>query len=147
MKKVLSVSLAILMLVLCTVTVFADEVKISTSADQEMYEIVYPADTKIPWEAQTQELGSVTATKMLISPGKTVVITVTSANEFRMTNSADAANTIAYTLSGTDAIAFLPGDYGKSFPVSANVAESEWRQAAAGEFSDILTFTAECVDA
>lgn len=147
MKKILSVGMAALMLVLCTVTAFAEEMKISTSADQEIYEIVYPADTKIPWEAQNQELGAVTATKMLISPEKTVVITVTSENEFKMINSTDAANTIAYTLSGTDAIAFLPGDYGKSFPVSANVAESEWRQAAAGEFSDILTFTAECVDA
>lgn len=147
MKKILSVGMAALMLVLCTVTAFAEEMKISTSADQEIYEIVYPADTKIPWEAQSQELGAVTATKMLISPEKTVVITVTSENEFKMINSTDAANTIAYTLSGTDAIAFLPGDYGKSFPVSANVAESEWRQAAAGEFSDILTFTAECVDA
>lgn len=147
MKKILSVGMAALMLVLCTVTAFAEEMKISTSADQEIYEIVYPADTKIPWEAQSQELGAVTATKMLISPEKTVVITVTSENEFKMINSTDAANTIAYTLSGTDAIAFLPGDYGKSFPVSANVTESEWRQAAAGEFSDILTFTAECVDA
>lgn len=147
MKKILSVGMAALMLVLCTVTAFAEEMKISTSADQEIYEIVYPADTKIPWEAQSQELGAVTATKMLISPEKTVVITVTSENEFKMINSTDAANTIAYTLSGTDAIAFLPGDYGKSFPVSANVAESEWRQSAAGEFSDILTFTAECVDA
>lgn len=147
MKKILSVGMAVLMLALCTVTAFAEERKISTHADQEMYEIVYPADTVIPWEAQSQELGSVTATKMLISPGKTVVITVTSENEFKMINSTDAANTIAYTLSGTDAIAFLPGEYGKSFPVSANVAESEWRQAVAGEFSDILTFTAECVEA
>lgn len=147
MKKILSVGMAVLMLALCTVTAFAKEMKISTHADQEMYEIVYPADTVIPWEAQSKELGLVTATKMLISPGKTVVITVTSENEFKMINSTDAANTIAYTLSGTDAIAFLPGEYGKSFPVSANVAESEWRQAAAGEFSDILTFTAECVEA
>lgn len=147
MKKILSVGMAVLMLALCTVTAFAEEMKISTHADQEMYEIVYPADTVIPWEAQSHELGAVTATKMLISPGKTVVITVTSENEFKMINSTDAANTIAYTLSGTDAIAFLPGEYGKSFPVSANVAESEWRQAVAGEFSDILTFTAECVDA
>lgn len=147
MKRLLSAGLAFLMLALCTVTVFASEMTISTSTDQDEYEITYPADTQIPWEASEQALGAVTATKMLLSPGKTVVISVASANEFKMVNRADTAKTIAYTLSGTDAIAFLPGDYGKSFPVSANVTESEWRQAAAGEFSDVLTFTAEYKDA
>lgn len=147
MKKLLSVGLAVVMLVLCTFCAFANQMTISTSTDKDEYEITYPADTQIPWEASEQALGAVTATKMLLSPGKTVVISVASENGYNLVNRADASKTIAYTLTGTDAIAFLPGDYGKSFPISANVEESEWRQAAAGEFADILTFTAEYKDA
>ncbi len=147
MKKILSVSLAVMMLSLCALGAFANQMTISTSTNNDEYEITYPADTQIPWEAAEQALGNVTATKMWLSPGKTVEISVVSQNGYNLVNRTDAAAKIAYTLTGTDAIAFFPGDFGKSFPISANVAESEWRQAAAGEFSDILTFTAEYKDA
>lgn len=147
MKKILSAGLAIVILALCTFSVFANQMTISTSTDKDEYEITYPADTQIPWEASEQALGAVTATKMLLSPGKTVAISVASQNGYNLVNRADAAEKIAYTLTGTDAIAFFPGDYGKSYPISANVEESEWRQAAAGEFTDVLTFTAEYKDA
>lgn len=147
MKKIFSVCLAVMLLSLCALGAFANQMTISTSTNEDAYELVYPADTQIPWEASEQEIGAITATKMLLSPGKTVEITVASANGYNLVNRADAAEKIAYTLTGADAIAFFPGDYGKSFPISANVAESEWRQAAAGEFSDILTFTAEYKDA
>lgn len=147
MKKILSVSLAVIILLLCAVTAFANSMTISTSTDEDVYELTYPADTQIPWEALEYALGEVKATKMLLSPGKTVEISVESQNGYNLVNLADASEKIAYTLTGTDAIAFFPGDYGKSYPVSANVAESEWRQAVAGEFNDVLTFTAEYNDA
>lgn len=147
MKKFISVGLVCVMLSLCTFCAFANSMTISTSTDTDAYEITYPADTQIPWEASEQALGAVTAIKMLLSPGKTVVISVASANGFKLVNGTDASKTIAYTLTGADEMAFFPGDYGKSFPISVNVVESEWRQAAAGEFTDILTFTAEYKDA
>lgn len=147
MKKIVSAGLACVILVLCMFCAFANQMTISTSTETDAYEITYPADTQIPWEASEHALGAVTATEMLLSPGKTVVISVASEHGFCLVNSADASKTIAYTLSGADAIAFFPGDYGKNFPISANVEESEWRQAAAGEFTDILTFTAEYKDA
>lgn len=143
MKKVLSVGLAVLMLVLCAIPAFADSMTISTSTEQDEWQLAYPADTQIPWEASEQALGAVTATKLWLSPGKTVTVSVASANDYRLVNKADAEKSIAYTLSGAEAIAFLPGEYGKSFPLSVAVAESEWRQAAAGEHTDVLTFTAE----
>lgn len=146
MKKIISVGLVCVMLSLCTFCAFADSMTISTSTDTDVYELTYPADTQIPWEAPEYALGEVKATKMLLSPGKTVEISVKSQNGYNLVNLADAAEKIAYTLTGTDAIAFFPGDYGKSFQISANVAESEWRQAVAGEFTDILTFTAEYKD-
>lgn len=143
MKKVLSVGLAVLMLVLCAIPAFADSMTISTSTEQDEWQLAYPADTQIPWEASEQALGAVTATKLWLSPGKTVTVSVASVNDYRLVNKTDAEKSIAYTLSGADAIAFLPGEYGKTFPLSAAVAESEWRQAAAGEHTDVLTFTAE----
>lgn len=143
MKKIISAGLAVLMLVLCMIPAFADSMTISTSTEQDEWQLTYPADTQIPWETSEQALGAVTATKMLLSPGKTVTVTVSSANNYRLVNKTDAKKSIAYTLSGADAIAFLPSEYGKSFPLSAVVAESEWRQAAAGEYTDVLTFTAE----
>lgn len=143
MKKVLSVGLAVLMLVLCAIPAFADSMTISTSTEQDEWQLAYPADTQIPWEASEQALGAVTATKLWLSPGKTVTVSVASVNDYRLVNKTDAEKSIAYTLSGADAIAFLPGEYGKTFPLSAVVAESEWRQAAAGEHTDVLTFTAE----
>lgn len=147
MKKVISAGLAVLMLALCMVPAFADSMTISTGTQQDEWQLSYPADTQIPWETAEQALGAVTATKLLLSPGKTVTVSVESANGYRLVNAADAKKSIAYTLSGADAIAFFPGEYGKSFPLSASVAESEWRQAAAGEHTDVLTFTAEYKDA
>lgn len=147
MKKVLSAGIAVLMLILCMIPAFADSMTISTGTQQDEWQLTFPADTQIPWETTEQALGAVTATKMLLSPGKTVTVSVESANGYRLVNTADAEKSIAYTLSGADTIAFFPGDYGKSFPLSASVAESEWYKAAAGAHTDVLTFTAEYKDA
>lgn len=44
-------------------------------------------------------------------------------------------------------MAFLPGDYMKSYDLSVNIAEAEWQKAASGEHTDVLTFTAEYTNA
>lgn len=147
MKKVLSAGIAVLMLILCMIPAFADSMTISTGTQQDEWQLTFPADTQIPWETAEQALGAVTATKMLLSPGKTVTVSVESANGYRLVNTEDAEKSIAYTLSGADTIVFFPGDYGKSFPLSASVTESEWYRAAAGAHTDVLTFTAEYKDA
>ena len=84
MKKTLSVLLSVLLLSLVTVPSFAapatlnkenpvGSVKISTGeGKQDEYEPTIPADTEIPWEATSYAIGKVTATKMWLSPGKTV---------------------------------------------------------------------------
>ncbi len=157
MKKVISVGLALTLLFLCCVPALAREltpsnttgtVVISTGADKEdEWELSYPADAVIPWESENYGIGSVTATKMTLSPGKTVKVTVESQNGWLLVNDADSSRTIAYTLSGAQAVEFFPGDYGLSFPLSAAVTDSEWRQAAAGEHTDLLVFTAEYTNA
>ena len=92
MKKTLSVLLSVLLLSLVTVPSFAapatlnkenpvGSVKISTGeGKQDEYELTIPADTEIPWEATSYAIGKVTATKMWLSPGKTVKVAVSSLN-------------------------------------------------------------------
>ncbi len=148
MKKLFSVGLAIVMLVLCITPVFAagQSMEISTKAEQVEYELTYPADIEIPWQTTAMDIGEVTATKMLIEPGKKVAVSVSSQNNFKLVNEADSEKTIAYSLFNED-ISFFPGDYGESFTLSVEVEENEWLYAASGKHSDILTFTAEYTDA
>ena len=92
------------------------------------------------------DIGEVTATKMLIDPGKMVTVSISSQNDFKLANEKDGAKTIAYSLLHED-ISFFPGDYGESFTLSVEVEDEEWLRAASGKHSDILTFTAEYTDA
>ncbi len=154
MKKTLSVLLSVLLLSLVTVPSFAapatlnkenpvGSVKISTGeGKQDEYEL-----TEIPWEATSYAIGKVTATKMWLSPGKTVKVAVSSLNGSKLVNTLDSSKTIAYTLTGAEQMAFLPGDYMKSYDLSVNIAEAEWQKAASGEHTDVLTFTAEYTNA
>ncbi|MBE6804570.1 MAG: hypothetical protein E7528_06715 [Ruminococcaceae bacterium] len=148
MKKFFSVGLAIVMLILCVTPVLAgsQSMEISTSADRAEYELTYPADIEIPWQTTAMDIGEVTATKMLIEPGKMVKVSVSSQNEFKLVNEKDGEKTIAYSLLSDD-ISFFPGDYGESFTLSVEVEDDEWLHAASGKHSDILTFTAEYTDA
>ena len=148
MKKFFSVGLAFVMLILCVTPVLAgsQSMEISTSADRAEYELTYPADIEIPWQTTAMDIGEVTATKMLIEPGKMVKVSVSSQNEFKLVNEKDGEKTIAYSLLSDD-ISFFPGDYGESFTLSVEVEDDEWLYAASGKHSDILTFTAEYTDA
>lgn len=155
MKKMLSVGLALLMIALCALPAFAEttlnqagsaSMTISTSSTVD-YQLTFPADTEIPWESPSTALGAVTATKLIIEPTKVVKVSVESANAYTLVNVDDAEKTIAYTLTGADSLVFGPGEVGKSFPLSANVTDEQWAQAAAGEHRDTLTFTVEYANA
>lgn len=148
MKRLFSVGLAIVMLILCITPVLAagQSMEISTKAEQAEYELSYPADIEIPWQTTAMDIGEVTATKMLIEPEKMVKVSISSQNSFKLVNEKDSEKTIAYSLLNED-ISFFPGDYGESFTLSVEVEETEWLYAASGKHSDILTFTAEYTDA
>lgn len=73
---------------------------------------------------------------MWLSPGKTVKVAVSSLNGSKLVNTLDSSKTIAYTLTGAEQMAFLPGDYMKSYDLSVNIAEAEWQKAASGEHTD-----------
>ncbi len=148
MKKILSVVLAITLLAFCVVPCFAESQSMTISTTGIVaYELSYPADIEIPWLTRTMEIGEVQAVLLNIEPSKAVTVSVSSAYNYKLANNADASRTIAYNLSGADDIKFLPGDFGKSYGLSVSVADSQWQQAASGKHSDLLTFTAEYVDA
>lgn len=148
MKKILSVVLALVLLLLCTFVCFAESQSMTISTVGVVaYELSYPADIEIPWKTKSMGIGRVTAVLLNIEPSKAVTVSVSSAYDYKLANDNDASKTIAYSLYGADGIKFLPGDYGKSFDLSVSVADSQWQQAASGKHSDLLTFTAEYVDA
>ncbi len=148
MKKFLSVVFALILVSVCVLPAFADSMTISTgSGVTDEYQLAFPADTNIPWESSSYALGSVTATVMRLSPDKKVKVSVASANDYNLVSTASASSKIAYTLTGADAIVFFAGDYGKDCPLSVSIADAQWRQAASGEHTDVLTFTAELTNA
>ncbi len=148
MKKFLSVVFALILVSVCVLPAFADSMTISTgSGVTDEYQLAFPADTNIPWESPSYALGSVTATVMRLSPDKKVKVSVTSANDYSLVSTASASSKIAYTLTGADAIVFFAGDYGKDCPLSVSIADAQWQQAASGEHTDVLTFTAELTNA
>ncbi len=148
MKKILSVVLALVLLLLCTVPCFAETQSMTISTVGVVaYELSYPADIEIPWLTKTMEIGEIQAVLLNIEPSKAIKVSVSSAYNFKLANDKDASKTIAYNLYGIDDIKFLPGDFGKSYNLSVSVADSQWQQAASGKHSDLLTFTAEYVNA
>ena len=148
MKKVLSVVLALVLLLLCTVPCFAEaQSMVISTVGVVAYELSYPADIEIPWKTESMGIGQVTAVLLNIEPSKAVSVSVSSAYNYKLTNELDASKTIAYNLYGTDDIKFLSGDFGKSFDLSVSVEDNQWQQAASGKHSDLLTFTVEYVDA
>lgn len=147
MRKLLSMVLAVMLIFSCTVMACAESMQISTNSGDAVYQLAFPADTEIPWESEMTAVGNVTATKMLIEPKKTVKVSVSSENSYRLVNVKDSASAIAYTLTGADSIAFLPGEVGKSYPLSVEIGSEEWAKAASGEHRDVLVFTMEYTDA
>lgn len=148
MRKLLSVALALLILTLCVVPAFAESQSMVISTKGVVaYEISYPADIEIPWLTKSMGIGEVRAILLNLEPSKMVKVDVTSTNNYKLVNDADATKSIAYSLSGDDNIEFLPGDYGKAYSLAVAVTDAQWNQASAGGHHDILTFTAEYVDA
>ncbi len=148
MKKFLSVALALVMFALCTVPCFAESQSMTISTTGVVaYELSYPADIEIPWLTKSMGIGEIRAVLLNIEPNKAVTVSVSSANNYKLANNADASKTIAYDLSGVDDIKFLPGDFGKSYGLNVSVADSQWKQASSGKHTDLLTFTAEYVNA
>lgn len=110
----------------------------------EAISVKIPADASIPWNTQGDyAIGEVSAPQMVIAPDKKVVISLSSLNGFNF-KSEDYG--LPYLLKGADSIQFTDVNDSSVFPLSVNVAQSDWDSAPAGEYDDILTFTLEYVN-
>lgn len=148
MKKILSVVLALVLLLLCTVVCSAEDQSMTISTVGEVaYEISYPADIQIPWKINFMGIGFVTAVLLNIEPSKVVEVSVSSAYDYNLAHDDDASKTIAYQLYGAENIRFLPGSLVRTYGLFVRIEDSQWEQADPGQHSDLLTFTAEYVDA
>ena len=148
MKKIISITLVCLMLLMLIIPSFADDksMTISTSRDEDAFELTYPIDTKIPWQSDEFLIGSVKATVLSLSNDKCVSVAVSSQNDLNLIHKTDLKSKIQYSLVGSENILFLPGDYEKEFPLTVKISKSEWNKANSGEYNDVLTFTANYKD-
>ncbi len=160
MKKILSVTLAaVLMLAVC-VPAFATKsitdktessattlVKTSTEREDgtngENYKVIIPAATSIPWGKDSINLSYFAEAHL--GYGKKLSVTVKGNGKMALTE--DANEKLAYTLGGaTEFVSASPVlNPGVNKILTLAISENAWANAIVGEYSDTLTFTAEIV--
>lgn len=162
MKKILSLTMTLVMMMAVMVPAFAVELKanpdeadviINTSTlkdtdgdgvgetDAEEYIVTIPADTTIPWGTENTDV-SYEVESHLKRDGR-VKVTVSGASVMK---TVDGVYEIAYSLAG-EGVAFT-SDVPTIYPaatktVNVNVIADDWNTAVVEEYSDILTYTAE----
>ena len=161
MKKIIAIVMALVMMMVVTVPVFAadlnvkdtdsGEVTITTSTDKadgtdgDWYLVTIPADTTIAWGEQATALSYSAETHLLY--GKTLDVTVTS-SDYIMTYEPEAgvALDLAFALTGDTDVNFATVTYpAVEKAISVDITEEAWNYAVVGEYSDILTFTSAIV--
>lgn len=162
MKKIISIAVALLMMVLVVVPAFAETLDANTTSgnstiltkdtkedgtDGAYFEVTYPASTPFDWNALVGSANVAYSAKTHLKYGQTLTVSVSSEN-YKMTLQDDAAYALAYTLKddaeGTAALtnlvlgAVATGDK----TVFVDIPQDQWDAAPVGIYSDILTFTA-----
>lgn len=158
MKKVISLVMSLVMMMVVCVPAFAEElnanvqsgtatVQTDTSAitGDGTYTVTYPATMNIVWGTTTTNF-EYTVTSHL-KTGKLVNVKVADTGDGLNMVNADNA-TLAYALAGTvDGTTTNPVVTDATFNYSINVETSAWNAAAIDTYSDTLTFTSTVVDA
>lgn len=160
MKKILSVTLAaVLMLAIC-VPAFATKsitektgnsatTLVKTSTDREdgtdgaSYKVLIPAETSIPWGKDSINLSYLAEAHLRY--GQKLRVTVTGSGKMALTE--DANEKLAYTLGGaTEFVSARPVvNPAVNNILTLAISENAWANAIVGEYSDTLTFIAETV--
>ena len=156
MKKILTLALVGAMLTATGITAFAvdypggtQNTEITTSVEPT-FTVTVPADTTVPFNALSTEFGSVELESARLAPDKAVQVTVTS--DYNLNNSVDNTAVIPYSLkAGNDT---LDADYAATFTTAGekvdltiDITQAAWDAAAAGDYSDTVTFNIAYVDA
>jgi len=167
MKKVLSITLAVVMLFAVCVPAFAEDIVIDQNTaggkgeavvktlledeggnSAEKFTVTIPAVTTIPW-LKTTAVDVAYTVESHLAYGKYLTVEVTNdgANTMKFTPEAGAEPlTLAYTLGETlytaEGPVVNPTAGEKNAKVTVTVAEADWNNAIIGEYADTLTFTA-----
>lgn len=157
MKKVFSVALAVLMLVMISVPSFAASVTSAGTSDvivktkttkeddtsAEEFTVTIPADTTIPWGTEATDVSYLVESHLARNKGVKVVVTGTGTMK-----TTDAVYSLAYTLDGaTEYLATSPvvydeaTDSGVSQELKVKISSTDWKKAVVEEYSDTLTYT------
>ena len=156
MKKILTLALVGTILTASGITAFAvdypggtQDTEITTSV-APTFTVTIPADTAVPFNALSTEFGSVTLESARLAPNKAVQVTVTS--DYDLNNSVDNEAVIPYSLKTADET--VDADYAATFTTAGekvdltiDITQAAWDAAAAGDYSDTVTFNIAYVDA
>ena len=158
MKKVISLVMALVMMMVVMVPAFAEElnanvhsgtatVQTDTSAitGDGTYTVTYPATMNVVWGTTTTNFDYKVTSQL--KTGKLVNVVVADTGDGLNMVNADNA-TLAYTLGGTTTGKTTgPVVTNATFNYSINVDATVWNAAAIDTYSDTLTFTSTVVDA
>ena len=156
MKKILTLALVGTILTASGITAFAvdypggtQDTEITTSV-APTFTVTIPADTAVPFNALSTEFGSVTLESARLAPNKAVQVTVTS--DYSLNNSVDNTAVIPYSLkAGNDTVdadfAAMFLNTGEKVDLTIDITQAAWDAAAAGDYSDTVTFNISYVDA
>ena len=156
MKKLLTLALVGAMLTATGITAFAVDypggsqgTEVTTSV-APTFTVSIPADTTVEFNALSTNFGSVTLDSARLAPNKAVQVTVTS--DFDLNNSVDNEAVIPYSLKTADET--VDADYAATFTtvgekvdLTISITQADWDAAAAGDYSDTVTFNIAYVDA
>ncbi len=150
-KKLTCLALALALTLSLSVTAFATEIDqddgspatadtVITTSITPTYVVTIPADTDIPFEATSTELGDIELTSAHLEPGYVVTV---SASAGALTNDADSAYAIPYTLE-SEGSAFTSAQYsaaGDYTTLDISIEQTAWDSAPAGSYTGTITFT------
>lgn len=159
MKKFLALICAVIVLASVTITASAEEANQSTvltTTVPSTYVLTIPASVDIPYGENNATIGSVKVTGR-ITNDQYVKVTAETTTNFCLVNDIDSSARISYrpedifaaTVNGTvplfrgkDFSAAEVNSNGGSCLVVARISDYAWEHAAAGTYSDTITFTA-----
>ena len=156
MKKILSFTLALVMMLSATVIAFAATINQDSNpktVDTEIttsiaptYTVTIPADVNVSFNATSTSFGKIEVTAAQINPDKCIKVALTT--DGTLNNTVDATKVIPYTVNA-GATAFTSATYlaaGENTDLTINITQNDWNSAYAGDYTDTVTFNVSYID-
>ena len=156
MKKAVALIVALTLVFAFSVSAFAkeidqDDTNPNTSYVQvttevaPAYTVTIPTGISVEFNATKTNFGVVSLSNARLAPGKCVRVLLNASGTLKNKN--DASKTIAYQIMSGSSV-FSSVDFGtnKSLPLTIDITQAAWNQAAAGDYTDTVTFTVAYTD-